>query len=127
MNPSQFHFVRRVAVVLFVLTGGSLVPCGLTGQTTLAPAQGSAASSAQMPAEAQAQLDKLQDALKATLAGDETTEARELNKIGELYYRTSNYENALEYYNRALIPARSAKDAEQEAAALSGIGSCYRD
>jgi tetratricopeptide (TPR) repeat protein len=80
-----------------------------------------------MPAEAQAQLDKLQDALKATLAGDETTEARELNKIGELYYRTSNYENALEYYNRALIPARSAKDAEQEAAALSGIGSCYRD
>ncbi len=84
-------------------------------------------ASAPLPAHVQAQLQKLEDALKAArAAGDAKAEAKTLNLIGALYVVTSNYPNALESYNQGLARARSQKDAEQEAAALNGIGDCYR-
>jgi CHAT domain-containing protein/Tfp pilus assembly protein PilF len=80
-----------------------------------------------MPPEVQADLNKLEDAVKtARVAGDKRAEARAFNQIGELYYRTSNYPQALESYNQALTRSRSAKDAPQQAAALNGMGSNYR-
>jgi CHAT domain-containing protein/Tfp pilus assembly protein PilF len=127
MSPARLHLIGRAVAALIVLTGGSLAPLCLTGQTTPVRAPGEATSNAQMPTDMQTQLHKLQDALKAAPTGDEKIKDGELNRIGDIYFRTSNFEIALEYYNRALKSAHSVKDARGEAAALSGLGNCYRD
>ena len=127
MVDRRFFCGGRVAVLLLVLAGSSLLPHRLIAQTIAAPAQGGAVSNVQLPADVLAQLDKLRNDLKAAqAAGDAKAEAKTLNQIGELYFRTSDYPKALESYNQALVPARSSKDAYQEAAALNGIAHCYR-
>ena len=127
MANAPFSSGRFAGGLLLVLAGTLGLPFSLNGQTTPATTQNSAAAEPQLPAEIQAQLDKLKDALKsAQAAGDTQAEAKTLNQIGELQWRTSSYLKALESYNQALMQARSAKDTREEAGALNGIGNCYR-
>jgi len=87
----RFACERHIPCLPLVLAGILLLPFNLTGQTTPASAQGGAAASAQLPAEAQAQSDKLEDALMAAhAAADTKTEAKTLNQIGAVYLLGNN-------------------------------------
>ena len=127
MGHARFFSGRFAAGLLLVLAGTFVLPFNMRGQTTPATTQAGTAAESQLPAEIQAQLDKLQEALKAAQgAGAAKAEAKALNQIGEVYFRTSQFQKALDDYNQALMAARSAKDTQQEAAALNGLGGCYR-
>jgi CHAT domain-containing protein len=119
------------ASVFLVLAGWLVLLFALNGQASQAFAQPAArgqkapAGGAQLPAEAQAELDKLNDALKEAQAEDDTdAEAKTLNQIGAAYVRFSDDGKAMQAYKAALAQARMAKDAQQEAAALNGIADC---
>lgn len=90
------------------------------------PASDSGASQgAALPADIQAKLDNMQEALKAArAAGDARAEARVLNQVSRVYLDTSDYKKAQDGYKEALTLARAAKDPLEEAAALNGIGNC---
>ena len=116
------------------LAAALLLPFHLAGQTMQAPvAEGlrrraQASESAPLGAEAQAQLEELQGALKSAVAArDARTAARILNHIGELWLGVGNPQNALEAYNRALAAAKLAQDAEQGVTALNGQGNVARN
>jgi CHAT domain-containing protein len=128
------RFVSRVFThrLLLVLAGYLVLPLALNGQANPTPqrsAQEASAqpSSVQLPPAAQAQLDKLEDELKAArAAGDAKAEAATLNKIGDLFFRDADFTRALEAYSAALSPARAEHDTQQETAALNGIADCSR-
>jgi CHAT domain-containing protein/tetratricopeptide (TPR) repeat protein len=100
-------------------------------QTPPATAKSGAAPSGpavdwRLPTEVQAELDKLESALKtAQAAGDASAETATLDQLGELYLRTSDYTKALDFFKVALSAARGLKDSAQEAAVLNGVGACY--
>jgi CHAT domain-containing protein/tetratricopeptide (TPR) repeat protein len=128
MANARFPYCRFAGGLLLVLAWTLALPFSLNGQTTPATTQNSAAAEPQLPAEVQAQLDKLQDALKAAHSADDAkAEAKALNDIGALRYRTSDYGKAQDSYNQALTLARLMKDPQQAAAALNGIAKCYGD
>jgi len=115
------------SLVLMMLTSVLIATSGFA--QTPEPAPPNAAVERQLPAEVQAKLSKLQADLKvAQAAGDSSTEANTLNQIGELYLHASDYQTALDHYKQAQTVEHSAKnpDARQEAAALNGMGDCYR-
>ncbi len=121
-----------IACLLLVVAGCLVLPFELNGQEDRAPQlSGQEASpqpsSAELPAAAQARLDKLEDALKsAHAAGDEKAEAKTLGQIGELYFQASDFQKGMDSYNQALALARSANDNIEQAVALIGIARCYR-
>jgi hypothetical protein len=79
-----------------LLAGTLLLPSHLDGQAT--PASGGAAAGAQLPAEAQAQLNKFDNALKAArAAGDAKAQAIALTEISAIYYHTSDYPRSVEF------------------------------
>jgi len=120
------------AGLLLVMAGCLLLPFLLNGQED--PSQklndqdaSPQPSSVQLPVAAQAQLDKLEDALKAAVAtGDAKAEAKTLNEIGEAYFNASDFQRAMGSYNQALALARSANDDIRQAGALIGVARCYR-
>jgi CHAT domain-containing protein/Flp pilus assembly protein TadD len=125
MSYARSSFRRLLPWLSLVLAGSLLLPRSLAGQTALAA--GAAESRVQLPAEVQAPLKKLQDALSsARTAGDIKAQAAALNQIGELEARISEFSSALDSYNRALTLAQSQSDAPDEAAALNGLAGCYR-
>ena len=96
-----------------------------SGTQTATTAQSGAAPDSQLPAEVQARLNKLQDALNAARAsGDAGAQAKALNQVSDVYLYTSAFKKALDGYSEALALARAGKDAQQEAAALNGMGDC---
>jgi tetratricopeptide (TPR) repeat protein len=118
--PSRIIAAFLVPVAAVLLHHGSL--------SAQAPplAQASAAAGSQMPAETQAQLDKLQAALKAAqAAGDAGTAAKTFNEIAALYFRISEFQKALEYSNQALPIYRQVGDRSGEASTLLSIGIVY--
>jgi CHAT domain-containing protein len=118
---------RSNGSLLLVLAGALLLlPSNLTGQTAPAPAQSGTAAESQLPAEVQAKLDKLQADLKAAQnKGDAKAQAETFTSIGGLFYGISEYQEALEYYSRALMIQRALEDAKAEARTLSRIGHVY--
>ncbi len=124
--PTEF----RSTGPLLVLAGALGLACGLCGQSPAVQPQKSAgpiaqAAKPQMPANLQAQIDKLEEARKtAQAAGNAKAEATALNQIALLYFRATSYPAALDSYNQALTQARSASDPTEEAAAMNGIGNC---
>ena len=128
MANAPFSSGRFAGGLLLVLAGVLGLPFDMRGQATPATTQTSTPAEPQLPTEIQAQLDKLQEALKAAqAAGDANAEAKALNAMGDVYVGVSAYQKASDDYNQALTQARAAKDAQQEAAALNGMGSCYRN
>jgi len=116
----------HVACLLLVSASCLGLPSGLKCQAAPVPAQSAPAANAPLPAAVQAELQKLEAALKAAqAAGDAKAEAKTLNQIGALHFRTSEFKAALDSYNQALAVARSAKNTREETAALEGIGLCY--
>ena len=121
-----------IAGLLLVIAGCLVLPFELNAREDPAPPlSGQEASpqpsSVELPAAAQARLDKLEDALKsAHEAGDAKAEAKTLSQIGALYFQTSDFQKALDDYNQALALARSANDDIEQAVALVGIARCYR-
>ncbi len=118
------RFFPGCSAVGLLLAACLLIPVRIAAQTT----QATADTSATLPPEVQAKLDRLQADLKAAQAkGDAKTQARLLNEVGKVYWDTSQGDMALNVYNQALTLARFANDAQQEAAALNGIAGCYLD
>jgi hypothetical protein len=67
--------------------------------------------SVELPADLQAQLGKLEEALRsAKIGGDAKAEAHVRNKIAGLYFRASMIAKALDSYNEALILSRTLRD-----------------
>jgi len=127
MANSRFSPKRFCGRELLLLTGTLLLASGLTGQTVPVPGPEDATMSTQLPADVQARLNKLEDALKAArTAGETKTEAKTLNQIGRVNYLTSDYPQCLENYTQGLAAARSVKEPIEEAEALNGLASCNR-
>jgi len=84
-----------------------------------------ASHDAALPADIQARLNRMQEALKAARAkGDARAEADALNQLSRVYFDTSDFKKAQDGYNEALALARAGKDTFEEVAALNGIGNC---
>jgi CHAT domain-containing protein len=60
-------------------------------------------------------------------AGEQWQEGVTLNYIGELYDISGDNENALNYYNQALLAEREVGNLDGEAATLNGIGLVYSE
>jgi len=84
------------------------------------------AAAAQIPVEVKGRLEKLQSELQqAQAAGDTRATAKDLDQIGLLYFGISEYQKALEFYDRALPIFRAVGDRAGEGAALTNIGRIY--
>jgi CHAT domain-containing protein/uncharacterized protein HemY len=128
MVKPRFPSMRLAGSLLLVFAGSVALPSLLIAQAPPAPEESKAAmANTKLPAEVQAQLNKLEAALKAAqAAGDQKAAATALNQTGELYFRAAEYRTALDSYNQALTAARTANDAQQQATAFNGMGNCYR-
>lgn len=118
---------------LSLVLGGCLVlPFGMSGQQDATSKQAGQtptpqSSLAQLPPATQANLDKLQDALKtAHASGDAKAERNALVQIGDLYFRSQDFQKAMDNYNQALAMARAANDDTSQVRLLIGIARCYR-
>jgi CHAT domain-containing protein len=122
---------RLESGTLVVLVGVLLLTPSLTGQTAPRGMPSKAAAQSQSApsgfrANVQAELDKLQAAIKAAEAAkDARAEAKALIEIGDVYSGAYQQEKALQSYNQAASLAHSANDPRQEAASVSKIAACY--
>jgi CHAT domain-containing protein/tetratricopeptide (TPR) repeat protein len=115
--------VSACFVVALLLAVDLLIPVRMAAQTVPA----AAADSAPLPAQLQATLNKLDAALNVARAkGDVAAEAKTFNQIGEFYLHASNYPASFDNYSQARTAALNAKDIHENAAALNGMGDCYR-
>ena len=112
----------RMLCLTLLLVASRIV---LAQSSAPSPAQ-AAAAQPQLPPDQQAQLDKFKADLDAARAKhDPAAEADALGKIGRLYYNTSNYSQALDYYNQGLSICHAQGYQLWEAAVLTCIGQVY--
>ena len=124
MLPALFQ--RRACPLLLAAAGALFTAANIYGELKLPYQERSTPDHEPIPAEAQTRLRTLQADLQAARSsGNAKAEAQTLNQIGEEYYRTSNYQKALDEYSHALKAASFANDPIAQAAALSGSANCH--
>jgi hypothetical protein len=129
MADAHCAFRPHAADLIGALVTGLLLAAQESVARPLAGMQVTATASApnQLPAEARAQLSRLQAALQtAVQLHDALTATKTLNQIAALWMSVGNSQNALEAYQHALAAAKLAGNAEQSMAALNGLGSLAR-
>jgi CHAT domain-containing protein/uncharacterized protein HemY len=113
--------IRSIVVLLSVMSAVTAPDIALRLQLQ-AQESGSTASNSAMPADVQAKLEKLQNDLKAAQdAKDVKAQAIALTYMGALYYRTSNYEKALDTFNQVLPLYRQMNNIVGEALILKTL------
>lgn len=120
-HSERLSFLCRFACVAACLA----LP--LSGFAQNSSGAASTTAAAQLPADAQAKLDKLTADLKAAQDKKDVAGAAKIsNAVGDIYFGASDYSKALDAYQQALADANAAPDAQQQAEALNNLGSCYR-
>jgi CHAT domain-containing protein/Tfp pilus assembly protein PilF len=116
---------RSCAFAVAVLLAGALYfPCGLAGQSM--PVSSGPPMSAQLPPDAQAQLNKFESDLRTARASHNTkAEAISLTQISAVYYHVSDFRRTLEFATQAAAVYHRVGDAVNEAMQLSNIGLVY--